>query len=73
MDVLNAFRHQRMVTRRVQLRSTCRSQVLNAFRHQRMVHQEPVNSSSKLSWCSTPFGIKGWSTLIGKCLLLAQV
>ena len=65
-DVLNAFRHQRMVHVAERARVDVAVSVLNAFRHQRMVHvSSSVADASQLLGCSTPFGIKGWSTAAG--------
>ena len=61
--VLNAFRHQRNRTTRLQDVHAGSEQVLNAFRHQRNPHTLAIRGRPiAVDECSTPFGIKGIRT-----------
>ena len=60
-QVLNAFRHQRVlhIGRQRRLAAVV---VLNAFRHQRVLHRMGFTPPSPAVECSTPFGIKEFCT-----------
>ena len=65
-QVLNAFRHQRLLHRLPRGRGEMplMSLVLNAFRHQRLLHQRQseIALQRHFKMCSTPFGIKDCCT-----------
>ena len=63
-SVLNAFRHQRICHNSCWRACRVFQLVLNAFRHQRICHCKPNLIPYSSPRCSTPFGIKGFVTMI---------